>query len=128
MKKLISICMLIIVLLVGGMTSEARTSHKKKKAKTVSTTNRSNPGSVAGHTFEYGLGFNYSKKWKFNKNGTGTLSYRSYLAGQSNSGSEDFRWKQIGNTVYINNQCLGTVSEDGKTITLSYDEKANRIE
>ena len=120
--------MMILILLMGGITTEARTSHKKKKTNTVSTSNRINPGSVAGHTFEYSLGDNYSKKWKFNKNGTGTFSYYTYFLGERNSGTQEFRWKQIDKTVYINNERFGTVSENGKTINLPSDETAIQIE
>lgn len=38
MKKIITICLLVVTLLAGGMTMEAKTTKKKAKAKTTRTT------------------------------------------------------------------------------------------
>ena len=37
MKKLVSVCLLVVTLLVGGMTVDAKTTKKKKKARTTQT-------------------------------------------------------------------------------------------
>ena len=137
MKKVITICLLSVALLTGGMSMDAKTTNKKSKSKartSISTTKTShskkkdNTFSVAGHKYEYGLSFNYSKSWTFNKNGTGSMYHYLVLLGKTDSGTEDFKWSQSGKDVFINNSFFGTVSEDGKSITISNDEKVTRVD
>lgn len=40
MKKLITICLLVVSLIIGGMTLEAKTTKKKSRARTTQTTKR----------------------------------------------------------------------------------------
>ena len=42
MKKVITICLMIITLLIGGMTAEAKTTQKNTKAKTIQTASNIN--------------------------------------------------------------------------------------
>ena len=62
MKKIITICLLVVTLLLGGMTMEAKTTKKKAKAKTASTSSAKwngdiPPASFIANTFFFGSRF-----------------------------------------------------------------------
>ena len=87
MKKVITICLLAITLLIGGMTVDARTSKKSTK-KTTSTTQNYSP---SGHTFRTSGG---AVGLQFFSDGTGIVSLQYQNAAY-------FKWKSSDGTVSV---------------------------
>lgn len=58
MKKVITICLLAVSLLVGGITTEAKTAKKKAKAKTSQTSSSQWNGDIPSGTILYNTFFN----------------------------------------------------------------------
>ena len=87
MRNVITICLLVVTLLVGGMTMDARTSKKSTK-KTTSTTQNYSP---AGHTFRTSDG---SVGLQFYTDGTGIISLNYQNAAY-------FKWTSSNGTVSV---------------------------
>ena len=69
MKKVITICLLVITLLTGGMTMEAKTTKMNSKNKTSQNTKISSP---AGHIYKCKFP-DFSFKFVFNTDNTGYI-------------------------------------------------------
>ena len=115
MKKIITVCLLIVTLLIGGMTMEAKTTKKKAKAKTTQISNISNP---AGHTYKCKFP-DFSFTLVFNSNNTG-YRLRDYGEGYGGQTERDnFTWSSNGNKINCSLFPDGLqMSSNGKTITV----------
>lgn len=62
MKKIITICLMIVTLLAGGMSMEAKTTKKRSKAKTTQTSKKSSTSIFGIKTFLEGSGREWMMK------------------------------------------------------------------
>ena len=108
MKKIITICLVIAAVFMGGVSLEAKTTKKKTAGTTQTTKKKSTSTSkafpVAGKSYELrnSNAYGYSViQMIFKENGNGTIHVYVNAAGMSDSDSMNFTWKQNGNKVTI---------------------------
>ena len=115
MKKVITICLMVVTLLVGGMTVEAKTTKKKGKARTTQISKKSSglAEKIIGHTYE---NKKYELQWTFFKNGIGKVKFTDL------NRSQKFKWEQDGKNniviygVYKYIDARAEISSDGKKL------------
>ena len=115
MKKVITISLLVITLLVGGMTVDAKTTKKSSKTKTSQNTKISSP---AGHTYKCKFS-DFSFKLVFNTDNTGYIlrEYGEDYGGQTER--ENFTWSCDSNKIKCSLFPNGLkMSSNGKTLTV----------
>lgn len=121
MKRIITICMLAMAILIGGGVADAKKTTRKKTTSSQTTKKTTASFSVKGHTYKLSqsqAGMTLVMKISFKSDGTGHVEMTLSGYGTSQSDGYDITWKQQGNKVYTTDK---TPEKSRNEFTLTKD-------